>query len=90
MDVDPDADLSYQNDVDPDPDPQHCLLFSCVQQDSEHLPDKHTHQHHPGPGHFSSVLHYKVRESDIGIDKFSLDLSIFLVQFAEGYPKYNG
>jgi hypothetical protein len=26
-----------------DPDPQHCLLLSCVQQDSEHLPDKHAH-----------------------------------------------
>ena len=73
MDVDPDPDPSYQNDVDPDP--QHCLLFSCVQQDSEHLPDEHTHQHHPGPGHFSSVIHYKVRESDM--DKFSLDLSTF-------------
>jgi hypothetical protein len=71
VDVDPGADPGYQNDADPDP--QHCLLLSCVQQDCEHLPDKHTHQHHPGPGHFSSVLHYKVRE----FDKFSLDLSTF-------------
>ncbi len=83
MDVDP----GYQNDGDPDP--QHCLLLSCVQQDSKHLPDEHTHQHHPGPGHFSSVLHYKVSgESDM--DKFSLILVIFFVQFAGVYPKYNG